>query len=109
MSDIGDSSKSDFHDQRDDVLLFDTGDDSDVGNGAYTIDTHFLWEDMGNYFWHRDIFTGIIGREDGTECLSNIVDINGREDGTEGLSNIVDINEQFFGKRHCTGDCEWDQ
>jgi hypothetical protein len=30
LSDIGDSSKSDFHDQKDDVLLFDTGDDSDV-------------------------------------------------------------------------------
>jgi hypothetical protein len=64
-----------------------------VGNGAYTIDTHFLWEDMGNYFWHQEIFTGI----------------NGCEDGTEGLSNIVDISEQFLGKRHCTGDCEWDQ
>jgi hypothetical protein len=50
LSDTGDSSNSDFRDQEGDLLLFDTGDDSDVGDGAYTIDTHFLWEDMGNYF-----------------------------------------------------------
>ena len=49
LSNTGDSSNSDFHDQKGDLLLFDTGDDSDVGNGAYMIDTHFLWEDMGNY------------------------------------------------------------
>jgi hypothetical protein len=34
-------------------LLFDTGDDRVVGNGAYMIDTHFLWEDMGSYFLHK--------------------------------------------------------
>jgi hypothetical protein len=53
-----------------------------VGNGAYMIDTHFLWEDMGNYFWYQEIFTGI----------------SGHEDDTESLKNIVGINEQIFGK-----------
>jgi hypothetical protein len=44
-----------------------------VGNGADMIDTHLLWEDMGNYFWHEKIFTGISGHEDGTEGLANTV------------------------------------
>jgi len=40
--DTGKISSANFSDQEDDVLLPDTGDDSDMGEGAYVTDSSFL-------------------------------------------------------------------
>jgi hypothetical protein len=49
MLDTHESNDTDIGDQRDDALLLDVGDDSDLGNSAYVTDANFLWQDMDNY------------------------------------------------------------
>ena len=49
------SSDTDFGEHEDEVLLLDTGNNSDGDDTAYVSDNNFMWRDVENYAWRETL------------------------------------------------------
>jgi hypothetical protein len=73
MSDICESSESDFHSKEDDVLLPDSGDDNDGDQCVHVNDNYFLWEDKDNYGGLREVFIRMCEPQNSVQSVTDAV------------------------------------